>query len=86
MAAGRPTVSFAGSAPCIEHGDTGWVVANGDIDAFADGLLKLLDDPALANRLGQAAQAAVAARFTWQVAAEKAERLYYRILDERGRV
>lgn len=85
MAAGRPTVSFSGSAPCIEHGETGWVVANGDIDAFADGLLKLLDDPVLANRLGQAAQAAVAARFTWQVAAEKAERLYHRILADRGR-
>jgi glycosyltransferase involved in cell wall biosynthesis len=85
MAAGRPTVSFAGSAPCIEHGDTGWVVANGDIDAFAGGLLKLLDDPALADRLGQAAQAAVASRFTWQVAAEKAERLYRRTLDERVR-
>ena len=85
MSAGRPTVSFAGSAPCIEHGKTGWVVTNGDVDAFADGVLNLLDDPDLAERLGRAAQAAVDAQFTWQIAAEKAENLYHRILDDRGR-
>ena len=84
MAAGRATVSFAGSAPCVEHGETGWVVRNADIDAFAEGTLKLLDDPALANRLGQRARDAVAARFTWQVAAEKAEAMYQRLLNSRA--
>jgi glycosyltransferase involved in cell wall biosynthesis len=84
MAAGRPTVSFAGSAPCVEHGETGWVVKNADIDEFAEGTLKLLDDPGLANRLGQRAQEAVAARFTWQVAAEKAEAVYHRLLESRA--
>ena len=85
MAAGRATVSFAGSAPCIEHGKTGWVVRNADIDEFAEGVLKLLDDPALANRLGQRAREAVAARFTWQVAAKKAEATYSRLLNDRAR-
>jgi glycosyltransferase involved in cell wall biosynthesis len=84
MAAGRPTVSFAGSAPCIEHGETGWVVKNGDIAEFAEGTLKLLDDPDLANRLGRRARDAVAARFTWEVAAEKAEAVYHRLLDSRA--
>jgi glycosyltransferase involved in cell wall biosynthesis len=84
MAAGRPTVSFAGSAPCIEHGETGWVVRNADIEDFAEGALKLLDDPELATRLGRRAQEAVAERFTWRVAAEKAEAVYHRLLHARG--
>jgi glycosyltransferase involved in cell wall biosynthesis len=83
MAAGCPTVSFAGSAPCVEHGETGWIVRNADIDEFAEGILKLLDDPVLAKRLGQRARDAVAARFTWQVAAEKAEAVYERLLGNR---
>lgn len=81
MAAGRPTVSFAGSAPCIEHGKTGWIVRNGDIDEFAEGTLMLLDHPDYANRLGQRARNAVATQFTWEAAAEKTEAIYQRLLD-----
>ena len=84
MAAGRPTVSFQGSAPCIEHGETGWVVENGDISAFAEGILKLLREPDLAERLGRQARDSVLANFTWEIAAEKCETLYRRLLDERS--
>jgi len=80
MAAGRPTISFAGSAPCIEHGKTGWIVENGDIDAFAGGILKLLDEPELASRLGRQARETVVASYTWDIAAAKCEALYRRLV------
>ena len=81
MAAACATVSFRGSAPCIEHGKTGWTVDNGDIDAFAGGILKLLDEPHLADDLGRGAREAVLANFTWDIAAERCEALYRRMLD-----
>lgn len=80
MAAARPTVSFQGSAPCIEHGETGWTVGNGDIGAFAAGILKLLREPELAERLGRQARESVLAKYTWEIAAEKCESLYRRLL------
>ncbi len=80
MAAARPTISFQGSAPCIEHGKTGWVVENGDIDAFAEGILKLLDEPDLSERLGRQARESVLSNYTWEIAADKCEALYRRLL------
>ena len=84
MAASCATVSFRGSAPCIEHGKTGWTVENGDIEAFAHGILKLLDEPELADQLGRQAREAVLENFTWDIAAERCEALYRRLLDRDG--
>jgi len=81
MAAALATVSFEGSAPSVEHGKTGWVVTNGDLDAFADGIVKLLDEPERAAELGRQARAAVVAQYTWDIAAEKSEAVYRRLLD-----
>lgn len=83
MAAGRATVSFEGSAPCIEHGRTGWTVESGDIDAFAAAVVKLLDEPELTRRLGQQARATIVADYGWDIAAAKSEAVYLRLLGER---
>ena len=82
MASSCPTVSFRGSAPFIDHGKTGWTVENGNIDAFADGILKLLDEPQLADELGRNAREAVLANYTWDIAAERCESLYRRLLGQ----
>jgi glycosyltransferase involved in cell wall biosynthesis len=87
MAASCATVSFAGSAPCIENGITGLTVDNGNTDAFAEAVLRLLDDPALADRIGGQARKAVLANFTWDIAAERCEELYCSLLHkDRGGV
>ena len=80
MAAACASVSFQGSAPCIEHGKTGWTVENGNIDAFADGIIKLLDDPQFAAQLGSNARAAVLENYTWDIAAQRCETLYRSML------
>lgn len=80
MAASCATVSFRGSAPCIEHGNTGWTVENGNIDAFAEGVVKLLDEPQFAEELGRNARQAVLDNYTWDIAAERCEKLYRRML------
>ena len=80
MAASCATVSFRGSAPCIDHGKNGWTVENGNVAAFAKGILMLLDDPQLADQLGRNAREAVLANYTWDIAAERCEALYRRLL------
>ena len=80
MAAARPVVSFDSSAPGVVHRETGWLAASGDVAAFAEGIVTLLDDPALAGNLGQAARAHVVRHCSWTIAAERCEDLYRRLI------
>jgi glycosyltransferase involved in cell wall biosynthesis len=84
MAAGRPVVSFAGSAEVLEPGVTGVVVPDGDVEAFAGAALELLADPARARRLGAAGSERVAA-WSWGRTAAGVEEVYRRVLRERRR-
>jgi glycosyltransferase involved in cell wall biosynthesis len=85
MAAGRPVVSFAGSAAILEHERTGLVVPDGDTSAFADAVLRLADDPALAGRLAAAAKRSVVARHGWQHVAAQVADVYEAMLARSGR-
>lgn len=65
MRAGRPCIAAAGAAEeIIEHGVSGVIVPAGDRDALRDQLVTLLSDVETCQRLGAAAAARVAARFT----------------------
>ena len=81
MAAGKPIISFEGSARNLEHGKTGWVVENGNISAYADAVLSLLEDTETARRLGENARRLVTSEFTWEKTAEKTEEVYEYVLD-----
>jgi glycosyltransferase involved in cell wall biosynthesis len=65
MASGLPVVTtpVSGIPELIEDGVTGLLVPPDDPTALAGTLLRLLEDPALAERLGCAGQAAVRERF-----------------------
>jgi len=65
-AAGLPVVATAhgGIGDVIVHGETGFLVREGDIDAMADYMIQLASDAALAARLGRQARARVAAQFS----------------------
>jgi glycosyltransferase involved in cell wall biosynthesis len=82
MAAGRPIVAFEGSAGEIVDGETGLRVENGDVEALAGAIARLLDEPALAARLGRGAHEQVAARRTWAVRAEELERVYAKVVAD----
>jgi glycosyltransferase involved in cell wall biosynthesis len=81
MAAGRAVVSFDASAPGVVHGQTGWLARSGDAAEFGDGILRLLDDPALAARIGTEARRYVFENCRWPVVAERCETLYQRLLE-----
>ena len=80
MAAGAPIVSFRSSAKHLVHGELGWVVEDGDVMAFAEGIDHLLSDSTLARRLGDNARAYAQATLTWERTAEQAEVVYRRIV------
>ena len=82
MAAARGIVSFAGSAKLLRHDLTGLVVANRDTGAFAQAIVRLVDDPALTRRLGNAARAEVIDTATWDRAAANCELVYRKMLEQ----
>ena len=61
MAAGKPVVAtdVRGSRDLVEHEVTGLLVKLGDVEGLAVALLRLVRDPGLRERMGQAARAKV---------------------------
>ncbi len=73
MAAGKPVVSFRGSAPGVEHGRNGWLAESGDIADFARGILRMLESPELAREIGDSARRHVEAHHSWDALAGAVE-------------
>jgi len=81
MGYGLPAVAVAGGAvpEIIRNGSTGLLVSDPDAEAFAAAVLRLLDDPALAARLGDAARQTVERQFSTDRMVEDTLDLYNRI-------
>ena len=80
MASGRPVVAFAGSARHIEHEVNGLVVPNGDVEAMAKAIVRLLAAPDEARRRGEAGRRLVQERLSWNHTAEQVEAVYQRVV------
>jgi glycosyltransferase involved in cell wall biosynthesis len=86
MAAGLPIVAsgVGGIVELIDEGVTGLLAAPGDTRALADRLCRLMNDPALASRLGDAARAKAHARYSFDRMVAAFESLYLTELARRG--
>jgi len=78
LAAGVPVVAEAvgQNREYIRHGETGWLVAPGDVESFAGAVARLLENAQLRERLGQAAARDVRERFAWERLVETVEWAY----------
>lgn len=79
MACGVPlVVTTAGALPEVTgpDGEAALQVPAADVDALNRAIGRLLDDPALAARLGAAGRARVVERFTWRLTACRTARWY----------
>lgn len=67
MAFGLPCIGVAGQAmeEIIEHEHTGLIVPPEEVSALAVALIRVLSDPALRHRWGDAGRRRVEAEFTW---------------------
>lgn len=72
-AAGLPVVSTStdGGREIVVDGETGILVPVRDADALADGVVKMLIDPALARRMGERGRQHVARRFDHQMTTDR---------------
>ena len=77
MAAGRPVVSFSGSAKIVIDQVDGLVVENGNIHAFSEAMLELVFNPKLGKTLAAAGLKSMKTQFSWHSAAKKTLAVYY---------
>jgi glycosyltransferase involved in cell wall biosynthesis len=82
MAAGLPVVATAvgGIPELVADGETGLLVPPGDADALAEALRRLVADPELRRRLGDAARTRVEERFSLAATRRAHVELYDRLL------
>jgi glycosyltransferase involved in cell wall biosynthesis len=80
MAAGKPIACFAGSAKGVRHLHDAFVVSNHDCDALGKGIVTLLNDRALAARLGANARATVLTNFDWRQICATIEGIYDKLV------
>lgn len=78
QAAGVPVVSFETEDVklAIEHGSSGWLVRNGDLNELGEAIVMLLNDKEKAATLGAAGRKAVRETFSMDAVAASLERLY----------
>ena len=81
----RPVVAFAveGLVEAVDDGVTGLLVPPGDIDALADAMARLVDEPGLARRLGDAGYEADRSGEAWDAHVDAHEALYERLVTTR---
>jgi glycosyltransferase involved in cell wall biosynthesis len=85
MACGVPVISTtAGGLPEVV-GDAGILVPPAKTGPLVRALLRLMDHPDLAQRLGQAGLKRVQERFTWSKAAQQTVNVYRKILRDHHR-
>jgi L-malate glycosyltransferase len=86
MATGLPIVAsgVGGILELVDDGVTGLLVPPGDAPSLADRLCRLMNDPALASRLGNAARAEALARYSFDRMVAAFESLYLTELTRRG--
>jgi glycosyltransferase involved in cell wall biosynthesis len=86
MAMGCPVVAtcVGGIPDIVEDGVNGLLVRPGDPHALAGALARVLRDKALASRLGEAARATVADRFTAERSLARLEKIYAGLGVRRG--
>jgi glycosyltransferase involved in cell wall biosynthesis len=78
MAAGLAIVTTRGTGCAEVVGDAALLVPPNDVPALRAAMCRLLEDPALRARLGEAARRRVAAEFSWRAVAEQYLALYQR--------
>ncbi len=86
MVAGKPLVvtDVGGNAEAVENGVTGWVVPPHDPPAMAEALLRLLDDPEQARRMGAAGRQRACDRFGMDRMVNESANLYVQLAQQKG--
>jgi glycosyltransferase involved in cell wall biosynthesis len=77
--------NIRGCREAVENNRNGLLTPLGDVQALADAILDLLDDPEKARRMGEQGRAMAAERFDEQLVFEKVKAEYARLLSQKQR-
>jgi len=79
---GRPTISnpVGDIKKLFETYNIG-LLANWDPDDFADKIIYLIENPSIANQLGENARQVAVHRYNWSILINRLEEFYYNILE-----
>jgi glycosyltransferase involved in cell wall biosynthesis len=85
LACGTPVVATTAGAlrEIVDHGESGLVVPLGDVEALAEAVRILLEDPARCRAMGDAGARRVRERFSWRRTAEEMTALYEEVSGRR---
>jgi len=82
MAAGKPIVSFEGSAKGLSHMVNALVVESDDWKKFGDNILRLINDKSLSKKLGLNARESITGKLDWNTIVLTIEKIYASILKK----
>jgi glycosyltransferase involved in cell wall biosynthesis len=82
MAARKPIVVFAGSAKGLRDQENAVVVPDHDWEGIGRGILSILKDAGLADRLGRKGHQWARENYSWPVLAGKIENVYYEVVGK----
>lgn len=79
-------VANVGGLPeVVNHGETGFIVEPDDVDGFASAVLRLIDNPDLRDRMGEAGRRYVLERYQWEDSVSVVEAVLQRVARQHGR-
>jgi phosphatidylinositol alpha-1,6-mannosyltransferase len=83
QAAGKPVIGgrTGGVPETMIEGETGFLVSAEDVAETSAVLQRLVENPELRNRMGQAARRHVANKFSWEAAARAAEDVHTQVVE-----
>jgi glycosyltransferase involved in cell wall biosynthesis len=86
MRAGLPVVAtaVAGIGEAVIEGESGYLIARGDVATLKDRIRRLLTDPMLRSRFGQGGRACYEQHFTKEHFVSRTLAVYREVLAERG--
>lgn len=82
MSMGLPCVTTTLAAQALSDTDTQPLLVGDTPQAFADNILRLMDDPALADRIAQTGNAYVHQHYSWEAAVQPLENIFAEVLHK----
>jgi len=83
---GLPVIStrHAGTKEAVVENETGFLVDEGDYDTMADHMIKLLEDPQLAGKIGLAGRERIMEKYNLKDYIEKVQQLINKTIENKG--
>lgn len=82
-ASGLPVIaSEVGEVPqIVSNGETGILVKPRDVESLVTAIEKLINDPSLAKKMGEAGRKRMVERYSWEIICDKLQKAYQEVID-----